>query len=227
MTSSVRPALVVLIAGTGTEVGKTWVASQLALELRRLGLRVAARKPAQSFEPGLGELSDADLLAAATGETASEVCPPWRWYPKAMAPPMAAESMGLGPFTLQEIVGELSWPPACDVGIVEQAGGIGSPQASDGDGLEMIERLAPERVVVVAPPGLGTLSSVSLVARALGARPFVVYLNHFNPKDELHSANLAWLRQRLGLVVEVSVSALAGAFCNAGGLPTGVEPKSQ
>ena len=118
--------------------------------------------------------------------------------------------MGLAPFTLRDIRDELRWPPATDVGIVEQAGGIGAPQASDGDGVDMVKLLEPDLVVLVALPGLGTLSSVSLAVRALGGRRLVVYMNRFDPSDELHSANLSWLRERAGLAVEVSVSSLAG-----------------
>ena len=45
----VRPERVVLVCGTGTEVGKTWVCGRLLRELRDRGLSVSARKPAQSF----------------------------------------------------------------------------------------------------------------------------------------------------------------------------------
>lgn len=205
-----RPATLVVVAGTGTDIGKTWVGSQLAGELRLRGFTVAARKPAQSFDPAVDHPLDAELLAAATGESVTDVCPPARWYAKPMAPPMAAESMGLAPFTLRDIRDELRWPPATDVGIVEQAGGIGAPQASDGDGVDMVKLLEPDLVVLVALPGLGTLSNVSLAVRALGGRRLVVYMNRFDPSDELHSANLSWLRERAGLAVEVSVSSLAG-----------------
>ena len=40
-----------VVAGTGTEVGKTWAAVRLITELRSDGRSVAARKPAQSFDP--------------------------------------------------------------------------------------------------------------------------------------------------------------------------------
>ena len=63
-----RPSRLVVVAGTATEVGKTWVGAAVARELRDRGTTVAARKPAQSFEPadvepgGIG--TDADALAA-------------------------------------------------------------------------------------------------------------------------------------------------------------------
>ena len=46
-----RPRRLVLVVGTGTDVGKTWVSAHLLATLRAAGLTVAARKPAQSFDP--------------------------------------------------------------------------------------------------------------------------------------------------------------------------------
>jgi dethiobiotin synthetase len=46
-----RPDRTVLVIGTGTDVGKTWVTAALARRLAADGLVVAARKPAQSFAP--------------------------------------------------------------------------------------------------------------------------------------------------------------------------------
>jgi dethiobiotin synthase len=205
------PDVLVVVAGTGTEVGKTWFASGLCRELRRRGLAVAARKPAQSYEaPPAPGSTDAEILAGATGEKATEVCPPWRWYGKAMAPPMAAASTGKPPFGLRELAGELRWPAGARVGVVEQAGSIGSPQADDGDGVDMVELLRPRLVVLVARPGLGTLGEISLAMRALRKQRMVVYLNRLDPGDELHTANRAWISGRLGLWVAASVGDFAG-----------------
>ena len=81
---------------------------------------MAARKPAQSFAPGEGP-TDADVLAAATGERAHEVCPPHRWYEVPMAPPMGADVLGRSPFTVAALADELRWPPGVGVGLVESA----------------------------------------------------------------------------------------------------------
>ena len=86
-----RPERVILVTGTGIEVGKTWVTVELARRLRADGVEVAARKPAQSFAPE-DTMTDASLLGEATGESAATVCPPRRWYPMPLAPPMAADS---------------------------------------------------------------------------------------------------------------------------------------
>ena len=143
-----RPTQLVLVAGTGTEIGKTWVAAGLATELVRRGSAVAARKPAQSLEPGQGP-TDADVLAAATGEPPDEVCLPSRTYPVPMAPPMAAAVLGRPVPTIAELVDELVWRPGTDVGLVETAGGAASPQADDGDVADLARALVPDVVVVV------------------------------------------------------------------------------
>ena len=205
-----RPDLLIVIAGTGTEVGKTWVGCQLVGELRSMGWRVLARKPVQSFDPGDG-LTDADLLAEVTGEPATDVCPHHRWYTVAMAPPMAAEHLGLPPFTLVDLVSELKWPSKADVGLVELAGGAGAPLAADGDCADLVELLSPDLVVLVTGAGLGILSDVRLAARALGAQTLIVYLNLFDPAQELHERNRRWLADRDGMVVTVGPQQLADA----------------
>jgi dethiobiotin synthetase len=204
-----RPERLVLVAGTGTEVGKTWVACRLARALRRRGLVVAARKPAQSYEPDADPVdSDAALLAHATGVDPAMVCPRHRWYPLAMAPPMAAEALGRPPFTVADLAGELAWPPGVGVGLVESAGGVRSPLAADGDTVAFAAALRPERVVLVAEAGLGTINGVRLAAAVLAAWPTTVVLNRFDPGDDLHRRNLDWLAGRDGLDVVIDVADL-------------------
>ena len=194
------------MVGTGTDVGKTWVAARLLTDLRAAALRVAARKPAQSFEPDDDPAGlDASVLGAATGESPEDVCPPHRWYEVPMAPPMAAERLGRPPFSIQDLMSELRWPaPAeagpVDVGLVETAGGIRSPLATDGDCLALCEGLAPDAIVLVADAGLGTINAVRLTLHALGplAALAVVVLNRFDPGSDLHRRNLAWMTRRDG-----------------------------
>jgi dethiobiotin synthetase len=197
----VRPRRVVAVVGTGTDVGKTWVAARLLTDLGAAGLRVAARKPAQSFEPDDDPARlDAAILGAATGEPPEEVCPPHRWYEVPMAPPMAAEALGRPPFTIQDLMSELRWPDAVDIGLVETAGGLRSPLAADGDCLALCEALAPDVIVLVADAGLGTINAVRLTLDALGplAPQAVVVLNRFDAASDLHRRNLEWLSGRDG-----------------------------
>lgn len=198
-----RPDVLVVVVGTGTEVGKTWVAARLLEHWRKAGLRVAARKPAQSFEHG-EDTTDAAVLGRASGEPPEVVCLPARSYPTPMAPPMAARTLGRPPVILAELRAELRWPePPPQVGLVETAGGLRSPQAEDGDALDLATLLRPEVVVLVADAGLGTINAVRLCADALRARrlPFTVVLNRYEDGAALHAANRGWLRDRDGLGV--------------------------
>lgn len=199
-----RPERLVLVAGTGTEVGKTWVACRLAVALRDRELVVAARKPVLSYDSADDPAtSDAALLARATNETPEAVCPPHRWYPLAMAPPMAAEELGRPSFTIDDLVHEMVWPRGTAVGVVESAGGVRSPLASDGDTVTLAERLNPDHVVLVADIGLGVLNAVRLALPVLDRWPTTVVCNRYETSDVLHRRNLAWLmdRDRLDAVI--------------------------
>ena len=198
-----------LICGTGTEVGKTWVAARLLRELRGRGLPVAARKPAQSFDVDsdgarLGGASDAEVLGAASGEHPGAVCHSFRSYTRAMAPPMAAEALGLPPFSVDDLIGELDWPSdGVKVGIVEMAGGVRSPQACDGDATTVLAVLEPDVVILVADAGLGTINAVRLsmealstAARAESGVRAVVVLDRFDGHHDIHRRNREWLVER-------------------------------
>lgn len=203
-----RPARLAFVAGTGTAVGKTWLASAVARRLRVGGRRVSARKPAQSFDPAEGS-TDADVLAAATGELSHDVCPPHRWYARALAPPMAAADLGAPAFTVDELLSELGWPDGVDVGLVEGAGGSRSPIAADGDNVTLACALAPDLVVLVADAGLGTINAVRLSVDAFAPAPVIVVLNRYDDNDAVHRANRAWLTERDGFDVVVDADATA------------------
>jgi len=197
-----RPRRLVVVTGTGTEVGKTWVAASLA---RRHAPDVAVRKPVQSFD---AVPTDADLLAQASGEAPADVCPPHRSYEVALAPFMAAAHLGRPGFTLDDLLAELSWPDV-GVGIVEAAGGVRSPMTSEGaDAVDLCDRLRPDAVVLVAGAGLGTLNAVRLCVDALRHHPVTVLLNRFDPDDAVHRANLGWLATNLGVPVVTDVEQL-------------------
>jgi dethiobiotin synthetase len=210
-----RPDRLVLIAGTATDIGKTWVGVALLTEARRRGLSVAARKPAQSFAPDSGIDTDADLLARAAGESPGRVCPAWRSYPVPMAPPMAAQALGLAPFTVADLVGELIWPPDVALGLVESVGGVRSPLADDGDTVDLARAVAPDVVVLVADAGLGTINVVRLCLDVLAQHRVVVYLNRFDEREDLDRRNRAWLVERLGAAVVTDVGCLVDAVISA------------
>jgi dethiobiotin synthetase len=126
-----------------------------------------------------------------------------------MAPPIAAEALGLPAFTVADLVGELGWPNGrTDVGLVETAGGIRSPQADDGDACELVAALDPDLILIVADAGLGTINSIRLSVDALaGTRgatpkiPVAVVLNRYDGNHEIHRRNRTWLESRDGYLI--------------------------
>ena len=101
---------------------------------------------------------------------------------------MAAEELGRPEFTVAQLMGELAWPKRRAVlGLVETAGGVASPQASDGDATDLIRMLDPDWVLLVADAGLGVINAVRLSVAALisaqlvTGRRLLVVLNRFDP----------------------------------------------
>lgn len=205
-----RPDRLILVTGTGTEVGKTWVTVELARRLRADGVEVAARKPAQSFAPE-DTTTDASLLGEATGASAETVCLPQRWYPLPLAPPMAADALSRPRIAVDDLVAELDWPDGVEVGFVEAAGGLCSPIAHDGDALALVDRLRPNLVLLVADPALGVVSQVRLAARALDGVELLVVLNRYDPADEVHRRSLDWLMTVDSLAVVTDLDIVAGS----------------
>lgn len=208
-----RPERLVVVTGTGTEVGKTWWTAAIARRLRARGVAVAARKPVQSFAPtDPVDALDAAVLGAATGEAPEAVCPPRRWLAEPMAPPLAAARLGLEPFTIADLVVEIDWPAGTAVGLVEGAGGLRSPLADDGDTAALIQALRPDEVLVVADPALGVIHGVRLVVGALADRSVTVALNRFDDHDPQHVTSRDWLVGRDGLTVVTDPGELAARW---------------
>ncbi len=88
-------------------------------------------------------------------------------------------------------------------GVVETAGGVRSPQASDGDTTDLVAALAPDVVVLVSDAGLGTINGVRLsmdalhtVTGGMSSVRTVVALNRFDSHHDLHRRNRQWLTAR-------------------------------
>lgn len=186
-----RPERLMVVLGTDTGVGKTWVSASVLGRLKAGGVAVAARKPVQSYAPCDVE-TDALVLSLATGESPQEICPPHRGYAMAMAPPIAAAFLGLPPPALSELLAELDWPAGVEVGVVETAGGPRSPVATDADSAALAAALKPDLTVLVSPAGLGAINAVRLCA-AVVPQPLVVFLNRYR-NDEIQVRNRHWLQ---------------------------------
>jgi dethiobiotin synthetase len=164
---------VVLVTGTGTEVGKTVATAALAALVRARGGSVAVVKPAQTgLPPGApGDVDEVRRLAGPDVPVLELVR-----LRDALSPEAAArrEGVDLPPVaTHARRVRELA--AANDVVLVEGAGGLlvrldarGGTLADLGSALRYLGTSCG--AVLVAAPGLGTLSTSALTAEALAAR---------------------------------------------------------
>lgn len=197
----------VFVAGTDTEVGKTWVGTRIAQTLIDEGVRVAARKPVQSFDPG-DQTTDAAEWAAVTGEPEERVCPRHRSYRAALAPPMAAQQLDLDPIPLGELIAETYLEPGV-LTFIEGVGGLRSPLADDADSIDLCRAVKAQFVVLVSDAGLGCINRVHLSAAAVGQLPLLVVLNRYDAAEETHRLNRDWLvDDGLDVVTEVPEAAL-------------------
>jgi dethiobiotin synthetase len=126
---------------------------------------------------------------------------------------MAADVLGWPPPLIHELIDELGWPdPPVFLGWLETVGGPRSPIAEDADAVVLADLVAPDLVVLVADAGLGTVNAVLVSAAVFTGVDVVVVLNRFDPTDDLHVRNLAWLRTREGLDVVTDAEALADSL---------------
>jgi dethiobiotin synthetase len=149
------------ITGTGTGVGKTYVAVLVARALHAAGKRVGVYKPVAS---GCG-LRDAELLAAdavalweAAGRpgTLEQVCP--QRFAAPLAPHLAARAEGrcVDPKLLRD--GISIWRETSDIVLVEGAGGLMSPVSDEDYNADLAAEFGFPLVVVSANV-LGTINA--------------------------------------------------------------------
>ncbi|MFB7173741.1 dethiobiotin synthase [Streptomyces sp. NPDC056254] len=159
---------VVMVSGTGTEIGKTVVTAAVAAAAVAAGRSVAVLKPAQT---GVGPQEPGDaaevVRLAGSSVTAMELAR----YPEPLAPDTAARRSGLptlAPAQIAEAARRLAGDH--DLVLVEGAGGLLVQFDEAGHTLADAARLLGAPTLIVAPAGLGTLNSTTLTAEALRAR---------------------------------------------------------
>ncbi|MDX3519254.1 dethiobiotin synthase [Streptomyces scabiei] len=158
---------VLVVTGTGTEVGKTVTTAAVAAVALASGRSVAVLKPAQTgVRPD--ERGDADEVARLAGAvTVRELAR----YPEPLAPATAARRAGLPPVHPEDVA-EAAAKLAVDhdLVLVEGAGGLLVRFDEAGGTLADTARLLGAPVLLVASAGLGTLNTTELTARELAAR---------------------------------------------------------
>lgn len=150
-----------LITGTDTEVGKTWVTALLAAALREAGLDLGVWKPVQSgCLPGQPE-ADSYRLKTISGvaDAEAEICP--FSYETPLTPLLAAQREGVS-LQLDDLLAggdPLFARHRCL--LVEGAGGLAVPLTAEHMVIDLAVRLQLP-VLVVARPGLGTINHTLL-----------------------------------------------------------------
>ncbi|MGV4982116.1 dethiobiotin synthase [Streptomyces sp. NRAIS4] len=158
---------VLVITGTGTEVGKTVTTAAVAAAALAAGRSVAVLKAAQTGvrpdEPG-----DAQEIARLAGAlTATELAR----YPEPLAPGTAARRAGMAPVHPHEVADRAAKLAAeHDLVLVEGAGGLLVRFDAAGGTLADAAALLGAPVLVVAQAGLGTLNTTELTALELRRR---------------------------------------------------------
>jgi dethiobiotin synthetase len=211
------PGRGLLVTGTDTGVGKTFVACGLAGALRRRGLSVAPFKPVETgcapqgghgLDGGSQPLipADAELLrqAAQCSAPLDTICP-YRFAPP-VAPWVAAEQAGvtIDPHRLERCYRELA--ATHDTVLVETAGGILVPLAEDFHYADLA-RLLRLPVLVVIGSKLGAINHTRLTLeflRTAGLGVLACVLNHPDPETGAATAtNERTLRRLLHVSLHV------------------------
>jgi dethiobiotin synthetase len=158
---------VLVVTGTGTDVGKTVVTAAVAALAADSGRGVAVLKPAQTgvTEDEPGDLAQVRRLAGDV--TVREV----RRYPDPLSPEAAARRSGLPPVRPTEITAVASeLVESHDLVLIEGAGGLLVRFDADGGTLADVAWSMGAPVLLVADAGLGTLNTTALTAEALRHR---------------------------------------------------------
>lgn len=159
----------VFVAGSHTDIGKTFVACGLIRAARMAGLSTDALKPvASGFDPADWADSDPGRLLDALDRPRSDEelrrMTPWR-FAAPLAPPMAArlegQTLPLAP--IAELCARRLAANRADLFVVEGVGGLMSPLADDGTGLDLMTALDLPVVLV----GGGYLGAISHTLTAL------------------------------------------------------------
>ncbi|MEV6766499.1 dethiobiotin synthase [Streptomyces sp. NPDC051105] len=207
---------ILMITGTGTEVGKTVTTAAVAAAALAAGRSVAVLKAAQTgVRPD--ERGDADEVARLAGPvTATELAR----FPEPLAPGTAARRAGMAPVRPHEVAeAAAKLATEHELVLVEGAGGLLVRFDAAGGTLADAARLLNAPVLVVASAGLGTLNTTELTARELRARELEllgVVIGSWPESPDLASrCNVADLPEVAGAPLLGALPAGAGALAPA------------
>ena len=170
--------LKVLVLGTSTEVGKTWVTAGLVRGLRAAGRRVWVHKPVACGDWDGSSCADGRALRAlcGDGQDPASICP--REFPEACSPHLAAAVAGVR-VTLADLLAAVPAAPA-DL-VLETAGGLLAPITHDRRTNADLAAALGWPALLVTLPHLGTLNHTQLTvneARRRGMPLLGLVINH-------------------------------------------------
>lgn len=194
----------VMVTGTDTDVGKTFVSAALLKVWQGLGINVGAYKPAVSGcefnSVGQPVWNDVEVLYEALGQRfpRERVCP--QSFSAPLAPPFAAEVEQRLINDRLLIDGASWWENQVDLLLVEGAGGLLSPLSSTGSNADLASELDLP-LIIVARLGLGTINHTLLTVEAAerrGLQILGIVLNdgQGGEKDESRHSNPRHLAAR-------------------------------
>lgn len=206
----------VVILGTGTGVGKTFVTLALAEALAKSGRSVLATKPVETGLPESNSrmlfFSDARRLELASTIPAPRPHPLYA-FREAVSPHLAARREKRS-ISLPRIK---SWVERHDMSLhdhtlwmlVETAGGAFSPLSRRASNLDLALSLDPSLWILVAPDSLGVLHDVTVTLAALkslGRMPDSIVLSQARVPDPSTGSNATELA-RLGIARPIATFA--------------------
>ena len=200
----------IFVTGTGTEIGKTYVAGLLVKKLHEAGEKSAYYKAAMSGndKDADGNLipGDAKFVKELGGidQDLNEMCP--YIYERAYSPHLAAQIEG-NPVNLDYVVEKLrDLEKKYDYITLEGSGGILCPLRFDDEEvyLEDFVKKAKLSSIIVADAGLGTINNLVLTAyymKEKGMKVKGIIFNNFIPGDVLQEDNIKMCEHMSGLKV--------------------------
>ena len=200
----------IFVTGTGTEIGKTYVAGLLVKKLHEAGEKSAYYKAAMSGndKDADGNLipGDAKFVKELGGidQDLNEMCP--YIYEKAYSPHLAAQIEG-NPVNLDYVVEKLrDLEKKYDYITLEGSGGILCPLRFDDEEiyLEDLVKKAKLSSIIVADAGLGTINNLVLTVfymKEKGMKVKGIIFNNFIPGDVLQEDNIKMCQHMSGLKV--------------------------
>lgn len=200
----------IFVTGTGTEIGKTYVAGLLVKKLHEAGEKSAYYKAAMSGnerdQEGKLIPGDAKFVKdfGSIDQPLEEMCP--YVYEKAYSPHLAAQIEG-NPVDIDKVVEKFrDLEKKYDYITLEGSGGILCPLRFDDEEiyLEDFVKKAKLSSIIVADAGLGTINNLVLTAfymKEKGMKVKGIIFNNFIPGDVLQEDNIKMCEHMSGLKV--------------------------